>query len=446
MPTIELDIDTSKAQQKIDTLVESLNNVNLSVDSVTGVVGSGVVPMGITSGTITATNGTVIKNGTVMVSPLPDIKAGRRNNTKDQERIQNVHDHSVELGAMCGDSKKSVEIKAQDVQLLNIPLDVLVSSVQNAFWDLRTEARLAQKPYGVPADGYWEWDSSLVPYCVAVYFDYAIARVGLAHFKVPFTVQNMGVELGKESEWEQVEQEWVVKNIPVEALRLAEIREVNIVKSIKDGRLGNYLVAWGNEKERDLYGEYFTKNTEGLTAMFDHLGKLPALYQHAMDGTVKYTPIGTIDKMEVDDVGVWIETQLDLANKYAQAVQQLARKRALGSSSGTLPGARKVAANGEIKQWVIIEGSFTPTPAEYRLRELGVEEVKSIYAEYGLELPDDINVAKDGQGAEEVRHDDDTAIEVERERLRLLELELSLITTMENNNGQADGATPEGAV
>lgn len=33
----------------------------------------------------------------------PELKVGARNSAKDQERIQNTHDHMVELGATCGE-------------------------------------------------------------------------------------------------------------------------------------------------------------------------------------------------------------------------------------------------------------------------------------------------------------------------------------------------------
>ena len=70
-------------------------------------------------------------------------------------------------------------------------------------------------------------------------------------------------------------------------------------------------------------------------------------------------------------------------------------------------------------QWAVIEGSYTPTPAEPRLRELGVDVIKGIYAECGLEFPEDALMLS--RGDEESRR----AAELEQETEELLLLELT---------------------
>lgn len=391
-------------------------------------------------------------------------KAGARHSKADADRLQQVHDHAIALGAIChdhntpapedgaegGPSKrkgaattaapkpaKSAVLEGEgdlDSSFKSLPLDKLVSAVRDAFWNLRTEMRMAQKPFGKDKGDYWEWDDSKCADCVAVFTDYAVARIGLNFYKVPFTLDGK-VTLAPESEWEVVEHEWVTKSADLMALIAAnEVRsEVGAVKALGGGRLGNYLMLWGDEQHRDLYGEYFTKETAGLKSIYDYIGKLPALYQHAMDGVVKYSPIGTIDVLEIDEVGLWMETQLDMANEYAGAVMNLAKKKALGASSGALPGSRKVRPNGEIWQWAIIEGSYTPTPAEPRLRELGVEVVKSIYAECGLEFPEEEALRSASIGGEEPRQESTDEAALEDERLRLLELSLEHSTQGTSN-------------
>lgn len=402
------------------------------------------------------------------------LKAGARHSRADQDRLQQVHDHAAALGAYCHDhncpadeegstdempprrgkggaaskpvskpgAAKLAASKATDVEgeeasdqaeALGVPLDKLVEAVREEFYDLRTDMRrAAMVAAGRPVDSWYDWDDDLVPCCEAVYDGFAIARINLTYYRVPYTVEaQVGVVLADQQAWEVVQQEWVTKSADLLAmLKDNETRrDIGAVKALGGNRLGNYLIVWGDDKHRDLYGEYFskpdgTKGTQGLKAIFDHLGgKLPALYQHAMDGAIKYAPVGTIDVLEIDPVGLWMETQLDMANEYAQAVQKLAKKKALGASSGALPGSRKVKADGEIAQWAIIEGSFTPTPAEPRLRELGVEVVKAIYAEAGLEFPDDALKATD-TGGEEPRLSSEA--ELESERLRVLELSLNV--------------------
>ena len=231
---------------------------------------------------------------TVVLEGDESNKAGRRNSAKDQDMLQQMHDHSVALGADCGmmgkgskTHKTLAELSASDVvKAIDVPLDVLVSAVREEFDDIRDDMRMAQKPFDKEKWDYWDWDDEDCPTCVAVYADQAIARIGLAHFSVPFTVENDGVLLAPQSEWTQVSQEWVTKTLPADYLKSIKIREVGAIKSLPGGRLGNYLVLWGDENRTDLTGEWFTKSTEGLTAIFDTIGKIPALYHHAMDGVV----------------------------------------------------------------------------------------------------------------------------------------------------------------
>jgi hypothetical protein len=399
---------------------------------------------------------------------LSAAKAGRRNSKADQDRIQQTHDHSCALGAMCHDhncpvheddestpprrgqgsaakkpaskpaAAKIAAAKAggegdvsDEAEALGISLDKLVEAVRSKFYDLRREWRQAANvAAGRHPDDWHIWDEALEPCCELVYDGFAIARLNLTYYKVSYTIEDdIGVVLSARDTWEQVQQDWVTKSADLLALLEANKhrREIGAVKALGGDRLGNYLIVWGDQKNTDLYGEFFTKpqdksGTQGLKAIFDHLGgKLPALYHHAMDGVVKFDPVGTIDVLEIDEVGLWMETQLDMAKEYAVAVQTLAKRKALGSSSGALPGSRKVKPDGEIAQWAIIEGSFTPTPAEPRLRELGVEVVKAIYAEAGFEFPEE--AVKTGTGDEESRTSE---AELVAEELSLLELELTL--------------------
>ena len=37
----------------------------------------------------------------------------------------------------------------------------------------------------------------------------------------------------------------------------------------------------------------------------------PILYDHGQNGTVKHVGVGVIDKVEVDEFGIWVEGQLN---------------------------------------------------------------------------------------------------------------------------------------
>lgn len=164
--------------------------------------------------------------------------------------------------------------------------------------------------------------------------------------------------------------------------------QMKTIKMLGANRLGGYMALWGSETTKDLDGEFFTPETEEMTAIFDTIGKLPFLYNHATDGALKTSVVGVIDTLQADDIGLWYEAQLDQSNKYKDAIRQLANKNALGTSSGTLPGARRVAKNGQILRWPVIEGSATATPADARqIAERPIAEIKSAYTAIGLDFP-----------------------------------------------------------
>lgn len=185
------------------------------------------------------------------------------------------------------------------------------------------------------------------------------------------------------------------------------------IKALPGGRIAHYAVLWGDAARKDLTGEWFTPKTEELTAIFSAVGKLPLMYDHGTNAQVKAAPIGLVDMMGVDDVGLWYQAQLDLANQYTTAVQHLIGETKLGTSSGALPAGRKALPTGELVRWPIVELTLTPRPAEYRMMERPIEQIKAAYKAVNLELP------TSNQGAEEARQRE---VEIEIERLRLLDL------------------------
>ena len=149
----------------------------------------------------------------------------------------------------------------------------------------------------------------------------------------------------------------------------------------KQGRVGGYLLRWGQPQQRDLQGEFFTPATDvGL----DWYERRPLLYHHGLDGALKAAVIGVIDHLQPDEIGLWAEAQLDLHKRYVRAVQRLVEQGVLGWSSGSLPHLVEVSDEGRIKRWPIVEGSLTPTPAEPR--HTCVRTLKSAYKALGLDM------------------------------------------------------------
>jgi len=145
------------------------------------------------------------------------------------------------------------------------------------------------------------------------------------------------------------------------------------VKALSDHRIGGYLVVWGNPAQKDLQGEYFTPDTK---LWLDLYGTRPALFDHAQDRVIKSEIVGVIDTLKADEFGVWAEAQLDRRKKYVDVLMKLVEQGKLNWSSGSMPHLVEVDPDGRIKQWPIVEGSLTPTPAEPRRTEISA--LKSI--------------------------------------------------------------------
>ena len=163
----------------------------------------------------------------------------------------------------------------------------------------------------------------------------------------------------------------------------------NCVKAMGEDRIAGYLIMWGNKATGDSQGNYFTKETRGIYDVFNSQGKLINLYHHGLDKNVKASPIGAIDVMRSDDIGVWVEAQLDLRNKYSRYVKYLVERGALNWSSGAVPCSVEIdRKDGRIKAWTAFEGSVTPTPAEHKMLSMPIRTLKSFYS--GLETDTDL--------------------------------------------------------
>jgi HK97 family phage major capsid protein len=137
------------------------------------------------------------------------------------------------------------------------------------------------------------------------------------------------------------------------------------VKALGDGRVGGYLVRFGDTKATDLEGDYFSRDTDlGV----DDGSRLPVYYQHGYDSQLKTRRIGR-GVTKIDDTGLWFEAQLEMRDEYEKLVYQLAENGKLGWSSGAaghLVEREQIGKAWHIKSWPIAEASLTPTPAEPR--------------------------------------------------------------------------------
>lgn len=156
------------------------------------------------------------------------------------------------------------------------------------------------------------------------------------------------------------------------------------VKAVGDGRIEGYLIRFDDDGEnRDLEGEYFTSKTylgardgDGLDTLFHHGIPIEA----EVDGKrvafteLADTPLPPI-RASRDDLGIFAEVVMDMADEYQRVVYQLAESGKLGWSSGAAGHTVRRTKDGEITQWILAEGSLTPTPAEPRNRALPLKAI-----------------------------------------------------------------------
>jgi hypothetical protein len=144
------------------------------------------------------------------------------------------------------------------------------------------------------------------------------------------------------------------------------------IKSIevKDGKasVGAYAIRFSGPDQKDLTGEYFTAKTylgshkgDGADVLFNH-GFAPS---NAFGEIC--SKVFAAAKATIDEVGVFVQHTLDLADEYEAAIAKLVELGKLKWSSGTASHLAKKSATGEIQRWPIAEFSYTPTPAEPRL-------------------------------------------------------------------------------
>lgn len=160
------------------------------------------------------------------------------------------------------------------------------------------------------------------------------------------------------------------------------------LKSDATGSIKGYLIRFGSPNDTDLERDYFTKDTDfGFPTSASGV-PLNLYYHHGMDESVGKSVIGSGIVFR-DDVGLWMEAQIDLATEYGKQIAKLAKMGILGYSSGSAPHLveRKKSITGasEILRWPIAEASVTPSPAEYRNMVKGLGSMMAEYEneEYG---------------------------------------------------------------
>lgn len=146
------------------------------------------------------------------------------------------------------------------------------------------------------------------------------------------------------------------------------------VKALGGGKVGGYLVRFSGPEDPDLQGDFFTKSTD---FMIDSGDFRPILYRHGIHPVIKSQRLGRA-RLTIDDVGVFVEGELELRDRYEKAIYALAEKGKLGWSSGSMSHLVNKNAHGksfEITTWPLGEASLTPAPVEGRTSAFPIKEI-----------------------------------------------------------------------
>lgn len=126
-----------------------------------------------------------------------------------------------------------------------------------------------------------------------------------------------------------------------------------------DSIIEGYGVPFGE----DLDGQRFEADTDRCHSWFPKGGR-PILADHGFNKKIKMSPVGVELSTTPDEIGDFVRAELDKSHKYYEAVAELVRQGKYGWSSGAPDHKVKIAKDGKIELWPVVEYSLTTTPAK----------------------------------------------------------------------------------
>lgn len=181
---------------------------------------------------------------------------------------------------------------------------------------------------------------------------------------------------------------------------------VRAIKSADEWALEVLGVPFGGPNGgKDSDGEYFSNKTNIYAKQY---ATVPAVYYHGYDETGHPSSepqfIGMAQYDRTDSKGHWFKVILDKANDYAQRVWTAAKQGIARASSGSITHLVRKERDGHITHWPVAELSIFDAvgkrqPANQYAVALPV--LKSVYAQAGLVLPDDIESPDSAQTPED---------------------------------------------
>lgn len=228
---------------------------------------------------------------------------------------------------------------------------------------------------------------------------------------------------------------------------------MNALKAVErtDNKLvvENYIVLFGDEGQRDLEGDFFTKSTDFTSPQLQLNERLPMVWEHgfykAEGEPGRDELLGFVDwtTAKTDETGIFVQRVLNRSNAYIRLLDEngLFDAGIMGSSSEGDANFGTKSKNGAIKRWPLIGDALTVAPIEHRMitDKNTIQKIKALSDKFpGLKslIPEDNSLAaanpelkdllpeidpkvdseaNDGTGADEIETQGDSKMSEEKE-------------------------------
>ena len=306
---------------------------------------------------------------------IKEEKAGNRHNRGDRDYIQEIHDKSLLLGAACPENKAVEDHKVPHYKAMD--LGEMANTVVDAWFDMAFEEGTGIEVTKdlSPAD---MWVEAVFPDRIIVK-DWNTAKL----YSYGYTMGEESINFGEAVE---VEVEFVAKTTETPTY---PTEEGNYLKSIslndQEWRLKNHIILWGSPEAKDLegiasdrqnddgsIGEYFSKDTQ-VESIYTKSGRLMVDLEHREQLPGYPDPeevLGWVDwpTKAVDDKGIFVETVLDMSNRYVQWIQELYEQGVrFGTSSEPIQKSVQKGEDGHILSWQLYRNGITVKPMDDRM-------------------------------------------------------------------------------
>jgi hypothetical protein len=154
---------------------------------------------------------------------------------------------------------------------------------------------------------------------------------------------------------------------------------MNALKFADTGVVEGIAAPNGSPSHRDAHGEFFEPATD---FRLDWFTERPLLIGHGI-GAAGSEVVGKVVAVEKRAEGLWIRAQLDKAGAHFARIRDALAKGLLSFSSATMPHLARVAANGAIESWPLVEVSLTDRPASADARITSVRSAAAHYQTIG---------------------------------------------------------------